>query len=108
MNKLYVVLCLLAIGVRLFAQEHVTIDQCQSWAVAQTSANVQKDLNGQILKENLGNASAHLYPKLSLNGNFTYQSTHNPWEGTEYAVVWISNRPYLRVEKSFLAVATNI
>lgn len=96
MNKLYVVLCLLAIGVRLFAQEHVTIDQCQSWAVAQTSANVQKDLNGQILKENLGNASAHLYPKLSLNGNFTYQSAHNPWEGTEYADVspFDNNLPY--------------
>ena len=80
MNKLYIVLFLLAASVRLFAQEHVTIDQCQTWAVAQTSANVQKDLNGQILKENLGNASAHLYPKLSLNGNFTYQSARTPWE----------------------------
>lgn len=96
MNKLYAILCLLAFGMHLFAQEHVTIDQCQTWAVAQTSANVQKDLNGQILKENLGNASAHLYPKLSLNGNFTYQSVHNPWEGTEYADVspFDNNLPY--------------
>ena len=96
MRKLYAILCLLAFGFHLFAQEHVTIDQCQSWAVAQTSANVQKDLNGQILKENLGNASAHLYPKLSLNGNFTYQSAHNPWEGTEYADVspFDNNLPY--------------
>ena len=96
MRKLYAILCLLAFGVHLSAQEHVTIDQCQTWAVAQTSANVQKDLNSQILKENLGNASAHLYPKLSLNGNFTYQSAHNPWDNTDYAGVspFDNNLPY--------------
>ena len=96
MRKLYAILCLLAFGIQLSAQEHVSIDQCQNWAVAQTSANVQKDLNGQILKENLGNASAHLYPKLSLNGNFTYQSAHNPWEDTDYAGVspFDNNLPY--------------
>ena len=35
MRKLYAILCLLAFGFHLFAQEHVTIDQCQNWAVAQ-------------------------------------------------------------------------
>ena len=96
MRKLYAILCLLAFGFHLFAQEHVTIDQCQNWAVAQTSANVQKDLNGQILKENLGNASAHLYPKLSLNGNFTYQSARNPWENSDVDGIspFDNNLPY--------------
>ena len=96
MRKLYAILCLLAFVIPLFGQEHITIDQCQSWAVAQTSANVQKDLNGQILKENLGNASAHLYPKLSLNGNFTYQSAHNPWENSDVEGIspFDNNLPY--------------
>ena len=96
MNKLYAILFLLAVGFQLCAQEHVTVDQCQAWAVAQTSANVQKDLNGQILKENLGNASAHLYPKLSLNGNFSYQSAHNPWEemGNSDISPFDDNLPY--------------
>lgn len=62
----------------LSAQEAVTIDQCQQWAVAQTSASLQKDLNEQILKTSLNNASAHLYPKLSINGKFSYESADAP------------------------------
>lgn len=62
----------------LFAQNVVTIDQCQQWAVAQTSANVQKELNEQILQTNLHNASSHLYPQLSINGRFSYQSADAP------------------------------
>jgi len=46
--------------------------------VSQTSANVQKDLNGQILKTNYQNASSHLYPKLSVNGRFAYESADIP------------------------------
>lgn len=56
------------------AQETVTIDECQQWAIAQSSANVQKELNEQILKINLNNASSHLYPKLEINGQWSYQS----------------------------------
>ena len=78
MKKLYTVLFTLLSTVTLFAQTAVTIEQCQQWAVSQTSANVQKDLNGQILKTNFQNASAHLYPKLSINGHFAYESVDVP------------------------------
>lgn len=78
MKKLY----LLAIAVLSWcfasAQETITIEQCQQLAVAQTSANVQKDLNEQILKTNLNNAGSHLFPKLSINGKYSYESLEVP------------------------------
>lgn len=65
------------------AQEYVTLEQCQQWAISQTSANVQKDLNEQILKTNLNNESSYLFPKLSINGRFSYGNVDvsypHPW-----------------------------
>lgn len=78
MKKFYLFSISILLSSSLFAQEIVTIDQCQQWAVAQTSANVQKELNEQILQTNLYNASSHLYPKLSINGRFSYQSADAP------------------------------
>lgn len=64
----------LCFTISLSAQQTVTIEECQQWAIAQTSANVQKNLNEQILKTNLNNAASHLFPKLSINGRFSYES----------------------------------
>ena len=49
MKKLYLLTISILLSFSAFAQDMVTIDQCQQWAVAQTSANVQKELNEQIL-----------------------------------------------------------
>ena len=46
-----------------YAQKVVTIEECQQWAVAQSSANVQKELNDKLLKVKLANAASHIYPK---------------------------------------------
>lgn len=78
MKKIYFFSFLLFLVCMASGQNVVTIDQCQQWAVAQTSANVQKDLNEQILKTNLNNAASHLYPKLSINGRFSYESAEVP------------------------------
>ena len=78
MKKFYAFAISILLSLNVFAQGIVTIDQCQQWAVAQTSANVQKELNEQILQTNLYNASSHLYPKLSINGRFSYQSADAP------------------------------
>jgi len=78
MKKLLVLLVFLVVFCTLPAQNVVTIDECQQWALAQTSTNVQKDLNEQILATNLHNASSHLYPKLSINGRFSYESADIP------------------------------
>ncbi len=88
MRKFYILIFLIFCAVSMVAQRTITIDQCQQWAVSQTSANVQKDLNGQILATNLNNAGSHLFPKLSINGCFSYQSgempcnfpTDSPWQ----------------------------
>lgn len=58
----------------LFAQQTVTIEECQEWAVAQSSANMQRELNDQLLKIQLNNASSHLYPIVELNGSMSHQS----------------------------------
>ncbi len=85
MKKIYFFSFLLFLVSAVAAQNVVTIDQCQQWAVAQTSANVQKDLNEQIMKTSLNNAASHLYPKLSINGRFSYESAevphHDPFVG---------------------------
>lgn len=52
----------------------VTIEECQNWAVAQSSTNHQKELNEQLLKIKLNDASSHLYPTLEINGQISYQS----------------------------------
>lgn len=58
----------------LSSQEVVTMKQCQEWAVSQSSANVQKELNAELLKVKLNDVSSHLYPKLEINGRISYQS----------------------------------
>lgn len=57
-----------------FAQNVVTIEECQQWAVSQSSVNVQKEFNEQLLKVKLNEASSHLYPTLEINGGVSYQS----------------------------------
>ena len=58
-----------------YAQTNVvTIDSCQEWAVAQSSANRQKELNTQLLKVKLNDATAHWHPSLELNGYVAYLS----------------------------------
>ena len=68
----------------VFAQNVVTIEQCQEWAVAQSSANVQKELNDKLLKVKLNNAASHIFPKLEINGEAAYRSdvplTKNRWK----------------------------
>lgn len=75
MKQFYAVIVFVCTFLTVTAQETVTIDKCQQWAIAQSSANVQKELNEQILKINLNNASSHLYPKLEINGQWSYQSS---------------------------------
>ena len=58
----------------VYAQKVVTIDQCIEWAVSQSSENIQKNLNDQILKVKLNDVSSHLFPTLELNGQIGYQS----------------------------------
>lgn len=74
---------LLCMSLTLSSQEYVTLEQCQQWAISQTSANVQKDLNEQILKTKLNNESSYLFPKLSINGRFSYGNVDvtypHPW-----------------------------
>lgn len=78
MKKFYLLAIALFSWFFASAQETITIEQCQQLAVAQTSANVQKDLNEQILKTNLNNAGSHLFPKLSINGKYSYESLEVP------------------------------
>lgn len=56
------------------AQETITIDECQRLAVAQSSANVQKELNEQLLKVKLNDVSSHYYPSLQIDGAIGYLS----------------------------------
>ena len=79
---MFFVSCAMAFAVSA-QEEYVTLEQCQQWAISQTSANVQKDLNEQILKTNLNNESSYLFPKLSINGRFSYGNVDvtypHPW-----------------------------
>ena len=56
------------------AQETITIDECQRLAIAQSSANVQKELNEQLLKVKLNDVSSHYYPSLQIDGAIGYLS----------------------------------
>lgn len=58
----------------LFAQEVVTLEQCQTWACEKHPVLKQLDLYQQILDlKNENNATSFL-PQLNLNGQATYQS----------------------------------
>jgi outer membrane protein TolC len=52
----------------------ITLEQCQKWAICQSSANVQKELNAQLLKVKLNDAASHMFPTLEINGQISYQS----------------------------------
>lgn len=67
------ILFLLIFGLTM-GQNTVTIEQCQEWAVSQSSANVQKELNDKLLKVKLNNAASHMFPKLEINGEAAYRS----------------------------------
>lgn len=95
MKKFYLLVLLIFLTFSGFSQEVVTIDQCQQWAVAQTSANVQKELNEQILEVSLINASSHLYPKLSINGRFSYQSADAPMLNDYFLLPPFEDQPKL-------------
>ncbi|MDD4395755.1 MAG: TolC family protein, partial [Bacteroidales bacterium] len=56
------------------AQEIITIDECQQLAISQSSANVQKELNTQLLRVKLNDVSSHYYPTLEINGAVAYLS----------------------------------
>ena len=58
----------------VFAQTVVTLEQCQQWAICQSSANIQKELNTQLLKVKIDNAASHLFPTLEINGYLSFQS----------------------------------
>lgn len=66
---------LLFIGIQfVYSQQIVTIEQCMQWAVDQSSDQIQKNLNDQLLKVKLNDVSSHLFPTLELNGQIGYQS----------------------------------
>jgi outer membrane protein TolC len=74
MRQFFNFLVLFFLFAPLFGQTTVTIEECQDWAISHSSANVQKELNTQLLKVKLNDASSHLYPRLEINGGLTYQS----------------------------------
>jgi len=58
----------------VFSQTVVTLEECQQWAISQSSANVQKELNAQLLNVKLDNAASHMFPTLEINGFLSFQS----------------------------------
>lgn len=52
----------------------ITIEECEQLAIAQSSANTQKELNEQLLHVKLNDVSSHLYPTLEINGGIAYLS----------------------------------
>lgn len=70
---LFVIFSLL-LSLKCISQTTVSIEDCQQWAVAQSSANVQKELNEQLLRMKINDASSHWYPTLEINGLISYQS----------------------------------
>jgi outer membrane protein TolC len=77
----------------VFAQTVVTLQQCQEWAVCQSSANVQKELNTQLLKVKLDDAASHLFPTMEINGYLSYQS-QTPQLPLEWGVDKLSKDHY--------------
>lgn len=64
----------------------VTIDSCQVWAVSQSSSNLQKELNEQLLQVKLNDVSSHYYPTVQIDGAIGYLSpvTQLPQETPGY------------------------
>ncbi|MDR2972167.1 MAG: TolC family protein [Bacteroidales bacterium] len=77
----------------IFSQTIVTLEQCQQWAICRSSANVQKELNTQLLKVKLDDAASHMFPTLEINGNISYQS-HVPQLPLELGVDKLSKDHY--------------
>ena len=73
-KKATILLILIALTISLSAQDIVTIEECQRLAVAQSSANVQKEFNEQLLHVKLNDVSSHYYPTLEINGALGYIS----------------------------------
>lgn len=63
----------LLLTLRISAQS-VTINECQQWAVAQSSSNLQKELNEQLLQVKLNDVVSHYYPTLQIDGALGYLS----------------------------------
>jgi outer membrane protein TolC len=77
----------------VFSQTVVTLEECQQWAICHSSANVQKELNAQLLKVKLDDAASHLFPTLEINGHISYQS-HTPQLPLEWGVDKLSKDHY--------------
>ncbi|MCL1850888.1 MAG: TolC family protein [Bacteroidetes bacterium] len=77
----------------VFSQTVVTLEECQQWAICQSSANVQKELNTQLLKVKLDDAASHLFPTLEVSGCLSYQS-HTPQLPLELGVDKLSKDHY--------------
>ena len=74
LRKVLFIFLIAAPFLSLKAQETITIDECQRLAIAQSSANVQKELNEQLLKVKLNDVSSHYYPTLQIDGAIGYLS----------------------------------
>jgi outer membrane protein TolC len=77
----------------IFSQTVVTLEQCQQRAIAHSSANVQKELNTQLLRVKLDDAASHLFPTLEINGYLSYQS-QTPQLPLEWGVDKLSKDHY--------------
>jgi outer membrane protein TolC len=74
-KKILFLIFLISFFLGIYAQnQQVSIQECQDWAINQSSANVQKELNEQLLKEKINNASSHFYPVLEMKGLLSHQS----------------------------------
>ena len=69
-----IAILLLAFAIAPVTAQVVTIDECQQWAVAQSSSNLQKELNEQLLQVKLNDVSSHYYPTLQIDGAIGYMS----------------------------------
>lgn len=75
MNRIITIaILLLAFAIAPATAQVVTIDECQQWAVAQSSSNLQKELNEQLLQVKLNDVSSHYYPTLQIDGAVGYMS----------------------------------
>jgi outer membrane protein TolC len=72
--KRHIFILLFIFPLFVFSQTIVTLEQCQKWAICQSSANVQKELNTQLLKVKLDDAASHMFPSLEINGVISFQS----------------------------------
>jgi len=92
MKKLFITFFFL-FPVVIFSQTVVTLEQCQEWAISHSSANVQKELNTQLLGVKLNDAASHLFPTLEINGYLSYQS-QTPQLPLEWGVDKLSKDHY--------------